>query len=339
MKYQLFGHTGLRVSELCLGTMGFGTEWGWGADEATSQKVFEVYANAGGNFIDTANRYTEGTSEKFIGKFIEADRDHFVVATKYGLKDRNGDPNFSGNHRKNMMRSVQESLKRLNTDYIDLLWLHIWDFTTPVDEIMMGLNDLIHRGMVQYIGISDTPAWRVAQANTMAELRGWNRFAGLQVEYNLINRTAERELLPLAKALNLTLTPWAPLAGGALTGKYLKGDRGRLPEGSKRLNERSNAITKVVVDCANALGCQASQVAIQWTRQRNQSVIPIVGSTKPEQFQEILDTINLSIPELWMQRLNEASAFELGFPHDFFLEPGVQDVCYGQTKDKIIFRD
>jgi aryl-alcohol dehydrogenase-like predicted oxidoreductase len=336
MKYQLFGHTGLRVSDLCLGTMGFGTEWGWGADEATSKAVFDVYANAGGNFIDTANRYTEGTSEKFIGKFIEADRDHFVIATKYGLKDRNGDPNFSGNHRKNMMRSVQESLKRLNTDYIDLLWLHIWDFTTPLDEVLMGMNDLIHRGMVQYIGISDTPAWRVAQANTMAELRGWQRFAGLQIEYNLINRTAERDLLPMAKAFNLTTTPWAPLAGGALSGKYLKGEKGRLPEASKRLNERSTQIAQVVVDAANAIGCAPSQVAIQWTRQRNQKVIPIIGSTKPQQFEEVLGSVSIQIPNECMEKLNAVSAIELGFPHDFFLEPGVIDVTYGQTRDQLI---
>ncbi len=147
MKYQLFGHTGLRVSELCLGTMGFGTEWGWGADEEASKAVFDAYANAGGNFIDTANRYTEGTSERFIGDFIKADRDHFVLATKYTLKDKNGDPNFAGNHRKNMMRSVKESMDRLQTDYLDILWLHIWDFTTHPEEVLMGLNDLDHRLM------------------------------------------------------------------------------------------------------------------------------------------------------------------------------------------------
>ncbi len=337
MKYKLFGHTGLRVSELSLGTMGFGTEWGWGADEAASKAIFDAYAEAGGNFIDTANRYTEGTSEKFIGEFVKADRDHFVLATKYTLKDRNGDPNFAGNHRKNMMRSVHESLKRLQTDTIDILWLHIWDFTTHPEEVLMGLNDLIHRGMVHYIGISDTPAWRVAQANTIAELRGWNKFAGLQVEYNLINRTAERDLLPMAKAFQLTLTPWAPLAGGALTGKYLKGEKGRLPEQSKRLNERSIKIAEKVVEVAAALECTPAQVAIRWTVQREQSVIPIIGATKAHQLQDALGAADIVIPEEWLTELNAVSDFELGFPGDFFKEPGVIDVTYGQTRDKLIF--
>ena len=339
MKYQLFGHTGLRVSELALGTMGFGTEWGWGVDFESSKEIFECYAHSGGNFIDTANRYTEGSSEKFIGEFIKADRDHYVLATKYSLKDRNGDPNYAGNHRKNMMRSVQESLKRLQTDYIDILWLHIWDFTTSPEEVLKGLNDLISRGLVHYIGISDTPAWRVAQANTIAEIRGWNKFAGLQVEYNLINRTAERDLLPVAKAFDLALTPWAPLAGGALTGKYLKGEKGRLPETSKRLNERSLTIAQTVLDLANEMGCLPAQLALRWTMQRNQVVIPIVGATKAAHIQDALGSTEINIPEEMLKRLNEVSAFELGFPGDFFNEPGVIDVTYGQTKHLINLRD
>lgn len=339
MKYQLFGHTGLRVSELCLGTMGFGTENGWGADFEGSKAVFEAYANAGGNFLDTANIYTQGTSEKFLGEFIGSDRDHYVLATKYSLKDRNGDPNYAGNHRKNMIRSVQESLKRLQTDYIDILWLHIWDFTTHPEEVLLAMNDLISKGLVHYIGISDTPAWRVAQANTIAELRGWNRFAGLQVEYSLINRTAERDLLPVAKALNLTLTPWAPLAGGALTGKYIKGDKGRLPDNSKRLNERNTQIAQKVIEVSNALGCTPAQVALRWTMQRNQSVVPIVGATKAYQINDALGSVEIDIPSNLLQELNEVSAIELGFPGDFFNEPGVIDVTYAQTKSQIIFRD
>ena len=339
MKYQLFGHTGLRVSELCLGTMGFGTENGWGADFEGSKAVFEAYSNAGGNFLDTANIYTQGTSEKFLGEFIGSDRDHYVVATKYSLKDRNGDPNYAGNHRKNMMRSVQESLQRLKTDYIDVLWLHIWDFTTHPEEVLLAMNDLISRGLVHYIGISDTPAWRVAQANTIAELRGWNRFAGLQVEYSLINRTAERDLLPVAKALNLTLTPWAPLAGGALSGKYLRGEQGRLPQNSKRLNERSTLIAQKVIAVAEAIECTPAQVALKWTMQRNQSVVPIVGATKAHQIKDALGSVNIEIPTNLWQELNEVSAIELGFPGDFFNEPGVIDVAYAQTKSQIIFRD
>ncbi|OYU95067.1 MAG: aldo/keto reductase [Bacteroidetes bacterium B1(2017)] len=338
MNYQLFGHTGLRVSELCLGTMGFGTEWGWGADYAASKDVFDAYANAGGNFIDTANRYTEGTSEKFLGEFIKEDRDHFVIATKYTLKDKNSDPNFAGNHRKNMMRSVKESMARLQTDYLDVLWLHIWDFTTHPEEVLQGLNDLISRGLVHYIGISDTPAWRVAQANTIAELRGWNRFAALQVEYNLINRTAERDLLPMADAFNMAVTPWAPLAGGALTGKYIKGEKGRLTEGSKRLNERSTLIAQKVIEVATALECTPAQVAIRWTMQRNQTVIPIIGATKAYQLNDALGAAQIEIPAEWLVELNAVSAFELGFPGDFFNEPGVIDVTYAQTKHQIKMR-
>ena len=337
MNYKLFGQSGLRVSELCLGTMGFGTEWKWGADKELSQKIFDAYANAGGNFLDTANRYTEGTSEKFVGDFIAKDRDHFVVATKYTLRDRSGDLNFAGNHRKNLMRSVKESLWRLNTDYIDVLWVHMWDTLTPTEEIMKGLEDLITRGMVHYIGISDTPAWVVSQANTMAQLRGWNQFIGLQIEYSLIQRTVEAELLPMAKAYGMTVTPWAPLAGGALTGKYLKGDKGRLPDTSIRLGERATNITKKVVEIADRLGVTASQVAINWTRQqKGQSVIPIVGATKESQMQDVLGCLKFELPADAINELNEVSKIELPFPQKFLTEPGVQDVLYGGVRDKMI---
>jgi aryl-alcohol dehydrogenase-like predicted oxidoreductase len=334
MNYKLFGKSGLRVSELCLGTMGFGTEWKWGCDKDISKQIFDHYANEGGNFIDTANRYTEGTSEKFVGDFIAKDRDHFVVATKYSLRDRIGDLNFAGNHRKNMMRSVKESLWRLNTDYIDLLWLHIWDGWTPTEEILKGLEDLISRGLVHYIGISDTPAWIVSQANTMAELRGWNQFIGLQIEYSLIQRTVEAELLPMAKAYGMTITPWAPLGGGALTGKYLKGDKGRLAENSVRLGDRATNITRKVVELADRLGVSASQLAINWTRQhKHQSVIPIVGATKVAQVEDVLGCLTFEIPADLMNELNEVSKVDLPFPQKFFNEPGVQDVLYGGLKD------
>jgi aryl-alcohol dehydrogenase-like predicted oxidoreductase len=333
MNYKLLGKSGLRVSELCLGTMGFGIEWKWGCDKELSKQIFDTYANAGGNFIDTANRYTEGTSEKFVGDFIAKDRDHFVVATKYSLRDRSGDLNFSGNHRKNMMRSVKESLWRLNTDFIDVLWLHAWDGWTPTEEIMKGLEDLITRGMVHYIGISDTPAWIVSQANTMAELRGWNQFIGLQIEYSLLQRTVEAELFPMAKAFGMTITPWAPLAGGALTGKYLTGDKGRLPDSSNRLNDRATLITKKVVEVAQRLSVTPSQLAINWTRQhKNQSVIPIVGATKLAQVEDVLGCLNFEIPVDVMNELNEVSKVELPFPQKFLNEPGVLDVLYGGMK-------
>ncbi|MFC1662135.1 aldo/keto reductase, partial [Gemmatimonadota bacterium] len=179
MRYKLLGRSGLRVSELGLGTMTFGEEWGWGASKKESQRIFDAYATAGGNFVDTANRYTEGTSERFVGEFVAADRGHFVVATKYTLFNREGDPNAAGNHRKNMVQSLEASLRRLKTDYIDLLWVHAWDFMTPVDEVMRGLDDLVRAGKVLYVGISDTPAWIVSQANTLADLRGWTPFVAL----------------------------------------------------------------------------------------------------------------------------------------------------------------
>lgn len=338
MKYQLLGRSGLRVSEICLGTMTFGTEWGTGADYETSKQVFDAYANAGGNFIDTANRYTEGSSEKMVGNFISSDRDHFVLATKFTLFDRKGDPNFGGNHRKNMMRSVNDSLKRLRTDYIDLLWLHAWDSTTPVDEVMRGLDDLVSSGKVHYIGISDTPAWVVSQANTLADLRGWARFIALQVEYSLIQRTPERDLLPMAKALGLALTPWAPLAGGALTGKYLKNEKGRVPAHSLRLNERSVAITKEVVAVAEEIGKPASQVALNWARQKDQVSVPIVGARSVAQITDSLGCTEFLLEPQHIARLDEVSKIELGFPHDFLASDAIKDVIFAGTQNQFVGR-
>lgn len=331
MRYKLFGDSGLRVSELALGAMGFGTESGWGADYETSKKIFDLYANAGGNFIDTANIYAAGTSEKFCGDFVSSDRDHFVLATKYSLQDRMNDVHYAGNHRKNMMRSVRESLKRLKTDFIDVLWLHAWDFTTPVEEVMRGLDDLVSRGVVHHVGVSDTPAWIVSQANMLAELRGWTKFVGLQIEYSLIQRAPERDLLPMAKAWGMTVTPWGALGGGALTGKYLRGEKGRLPENSPRLNERNVAIAKLVVEVAESLGATPAQVALKWTMTRDLSVVPIVGATKPEQLAENLKSLELELPDEAMQKLNAATAIELGFPHDFLQSDAVKN-AFGQTQ-------
>ncbi|MDF7819071.1 aldo/keto reductase [Runella sp. MFBS21] len=336
MKFKLLGKSGLRVSEICLGTMTFGNEWGWGADKHESKKIFDAYTKAGGNFLDTANRYTEGTSEKYLGDFIASDRDHFVVSTKYTLMDRDGDPNFAGNHRKNMIRSINESLKRLNTDYIDLFWVHMWDFTTPVDEVMRGLDDLIRSGKVHYIGISDTPAWVISRANMLAELRGWNQFAALQIEYSLLQRGAERDLLPMAKALDMAVTPWGVIGGGALTGKYLRGEGGRVPENSLRRNDRSMEIAQEVVSIAQELGCTPTQVAINWVRQRVSNVMPIIGSRRVEQIKDSLESLNSVIPDEMMERLNEISKIELGFPHDFLSSEGVKQSAFAGTYDQII---
>lgn len=336
MKFKLLGKSGLRVSELCLGTMTFGTEWGWGADKHESKKIFEAYANAGGNFLDTANRYTEGTSETFLGDFISADRDHFVVSTKYTLYDRNGDPNYAGNHRKNMIRSVNESLKRLHTDYIDVFWVHMWEFTTPVDEVMRGLDDLVRSGKVHYVGISDTPAWVISRSNMLAELRGWSQFVALQVEYSLLQRGAERDLLPMAQTLDMAVTPWGVIGGGALTGKYLRGETGRVPENSLRRSERSSDIAQEVVDVAHELGVTPTQVAINWVRQRVSNVMPIVGAKRVEQLQDSLKCLDFVIPDEIMTRLNEVSKIELGFPHDFLSSEGMKQSAFAGMYDQII---
>jgi len=336
MKYKLLGTSGLKVSELCLGTMGFGTEAGWGADKETSFAIIDTFAQAGGNFLDTANIYKLGTSEKIIGEYVSNhDRDYFVLATKYTLKDNLTNPNASGNNRKNMMRSVEESLKRLKTDFIDILYLHIWDNITPIDEVMRAMDDLIKQGKVNYAAISDTPAWVVAKGNTLAELMGWSRFVALQVEYSLLARTPERELLPMAKHFGLTVTPWAPLGGGALTGKYLRGEHGRLKPESNRLNDRSTNITKVVVGIAEELGVSAGNVALKWTTLQGISCIPIVGATKVNQLENNLKTIDVSLSKEHLQRLNEVSAIELGFPGDFFKEEAVKTNTFGGFYDRV----
>ena len=223
MRYRLLGHSGLRVSELCLGAMTFGEDWGWGSSKVQSREVLDAFFEAGGNFIDTANVYTNGTSETLLGEFLAGNRQHAVLATKYTNAMPGTDPNAGGNQRKNMVQSIEASLKRLRTDYVDLYWLHIWDQMTPIDEVMRAFDDLVRQGKILYAGVSDMPAWVAAQANTLAELRGWTRFVGLQIEYSLIERTVERELLPMAQSLGIGVTAWSPLAGGVLTGKYAQG--------------------------------------------------------------------------------------------------------------------
>ena len=339
MKYKLLGRSGLKVSELCLGTMGFGAEAGWGADKAASFEIMEAFAAAGGNFLDTANIYKLGTSEKIIGEFIQPrDRDFFVIATKYSLKDNTTNPNASGNNRKNMMRSVEASLKRLQTDFIDVLYLHIWDDLTPIDEILRGIDDLIRQGKVNYAAISDTPAWIISKGNTLAELMGWSQFIALQVEYSLLQRTPERDLLPMAKHYGMTLTPWAPLAGGALTGKYLRGGQGRIKAESNRRDESSVRITQEVMAVAERLGVEPSHVALQWTRQQGVECIPIVGATRLEQLEDNLKTIDLILPQEELRRLDEVSAIDLGFPGKFFKEDGVRQNNYGGFYDRIVTR-
>lgn len=339
MNYKLFGKSGLRVTEFALGTMGFGQDWGWGQSQAESKALFDAYANAGGNFIDTAVNYTNGTSEKYVGEFIENNREHFVVATKYSLLRRRDDPNAAGNHRKNMMDSVHTSLKRLRTDYIDLYWLHAWDFTTPVEEVMRGLDDLVRQGKVLYIGVSDTPAWVVSMANVMAELRGWSRFVGLQIRYSLADRAAERDLLPMARALDMAVTPWSILGAGILTGKYNQGAEGQGRAKHWTVPERNYAIAQEVVAVAQETGCTTSQVAIAWilTRQdaHHAPMIPIIGARNVEQLTDNLNAANVKLSDDQLARLNEASKIDPGFPHDFLAGSEVRNILFAGHYDKI----
>jgi len=333
MRYKLLGKSGLRVSELCLGTMTFGEEWGWGADKAESRRIFDAFLGAGGNFIDTANRYTEGTSEKFLGDFISSNRESLVLGTKYTLFTRRGDPNASGNHRKNMVQSVEASLKRLKTGCIDLYWLHAWDFMTPVEEIMRGLDDLVRAGKILYAGISDTPAWIVSQANTLAELRGWTRFVALQVEYSLVERTPERELLPMAQAFDMAVTPWAVLGVGMLSGKYSpgsgSGEPKRMKPDSLRLVERNMRIAAEVGAVARETDRTPAQVAINWVRQQPGLIIPVLGARTVSQLKDNLGCLAFTLDKDHLERLDAVSSIDLGFPHDFLSRENIRELVYG----------
>ena len=342
MRYKLLGKSGLRVSELCLGTMTFGEDWGWGSSKDESRKVYDAFLEAGGNFVDTANVYTNGTSERLLGEFMEGHRQRIVLATKYTNAAPGNDPNAAGNHRKSMMQAVEASLKRLKTDYIDLYWLHIWDQITPIEEVMRGFEDLVRQGKILYAGVSDMPAWLVARANTLAELRGWSAFVGLQIEYSLIERTPERDLLPMAANLVLGVTAWSPLAGGILTGKQLE------PGGAKgsrqgdvsmqqfmKSNARKEAIAREVVAVSRESGHSPAQVALVWLRQRPEPVIPIIGARKLAQVKDNLACVQVNLAPALIERLNQVSRIELGFPHDFFTMDMVRVLSSGGMRERI----
>lgn len=335
MRYKLLGKSGLRVSELALGTMTFGGDWGWGAPKEVSQQIFDTFANAGGNFVDTANNYTNGTSEKFVGDFIHSDRHHFVLATKFTLSERPSDPNFGGNQRKNLMRSVEGSLKRLNTEFIDLLWLHAWDGMTPVEEVLRGLDDLVRSGKVNYIGISDSPAWIVSQSNAIAELRGWSSFVALQLPYSLAGRDPERDLLPMAQAHQMSVTAWGILGGGALTGKYNKA--GDEPKRYDDAGEKQKRLAELVMEVAERNGRSPAQVAINWVRQQQakSSIIPIIGARTVPQINDNLACLEWELSAEELNQLTEASPIALGFPHEFLARDEVRNLIFGDTFNQI----
>lgn len=331
MKYKLLGRSGLRVSEACLGTMTFGEVWNsetnsWGASKEESKKIFDLYANAGGNFIDTANVYTNGVSEEYLSDFIAGKRDHFVLATKFTSYDNPDDPNFMGNHRKNMMRSVEGSLKRLKVDFIDVLYLHAWDFTTPIEEVMRGFDDLVSAGKVNYIGISDTPAWIISRANTLADLRGYTRFVANTMVYNLIERTPEHELIPMSIEMGMSVTVWSPLAEGILTGKYLNanGSLKRLNPEGQYFSAAKTRIVEGLVRIAQREGLTPSQLALAWLAHKGDHIIPIVGSRTAEHFSQNIGYLNVSLTPGVMQELDELSAIEPIFPLSFIKGPNAR---------------
>ena len=348
MRYKLLGRSGLRVSEVCLGTMTFGDDWGWGASEAECRRIFDAFLDAGGNFIDTANVYTMGTSERFLGTFIKGKRDGIVLATKYTNTLEVGDPNLAGNHRKSMMQAVEASLRRLKTDYIDLYWLHIWDVMTPIEEIMRGFEDLVRQGKVLYAGISDAPAWVVARGNTLAELRGWTPFVGLQIEYSLAERTVERELLPMARALDIAVTPWGALKSGILTGKYNTAPPkvtdsptaerrldSPMTSGLARLDDQKRAIADTVTAIAGEIGRSPAQVALAWLRHQPGVIIPIIGARRFSQLEDNLACIEVSLSAEQLARLDEVSRIPLGFPHEFYSNEFVSNLVFAGKRDQI----
>ncbi|GAB4368190.1 MAG: aldo/keto reductase [Deltaproteobacteria bacterium] len=342
MRFKLLGRSGLRVSEICLGTMTFGEEWGFGAPKEECRRIFEEFAGAGGNFLDTANMYTNGTSERFLGEFLGKERDRFVLATKYTLSMRADDPNASGNHRKNLVQSLEGSLARLRTDYVDLLWLHAWDFMTPIEEVMRALDDVVRAGKVRYVGVSDTPAWVVSRANLLAELRGWSPFVGLQIEYSLIQRTVERELIPMANELDIAVTAWGAIGGGVLSGKYsgkpgkVKATDSRRKESNLwRISEKNLAIAREVGKVAREIRRTPSQVALAWVRQQPGVIIPILGVRTLEQLRDNLGCLDVSLDRRQMDRLGAVSAIEMGFPYDFLAMDMAKKAVYGDTFPRI----
>ncbi|MFF1699860.1 aldo/keto reductase [Streptomyces sp. NPDC058257] len=339
--YRLLGRSGLRVSPLALGAATFGTEWGWGAEQGEARKLFDLYVERGGNFIDTASTYTNGSSERLLGEFTRDNRESLVLATKYTTLRRPGDPNSGGPHRKSLFASVEASLRQLNTDYIDLLYLHLWDFTTPVEEILRGMDDLVRQGKVLYVAISNAPAWQVSRMQAIADLRGWSPLVALQIEYNLIERTGERDLIPMAREMGLGVIPWSPLAGGVLTGKYSRdeltakdvasddGTRKSLTIANGAITERNLAIVDVVKQVAAELGRTPAQVGLAWTLRNPGVSAPIIGARTPAQLEDNLGALEVDFTAAQLARLDEASTIGLGFPHDMLARDTIRALTRG----------
>ncbi|MET7300668.1 aldo/keto reductase [Embleya sp. NPDC005575] len=342
--YRLLGRSGLRVSPLALGTATFGTEWGWGAGHDDARKLFDLYVERGGNFIDTASTYTNGSSERMLGEFTRDHRESLVLATKYTTLRRPGDPNSGGAHRKSLFGSVETSLRQLKTDYIDLLFLHVWDFMTPVEEILRGLDDLVRHGKVLYVAISNAPAWEISRMQAIADLRSWSPLVALQIEYSLINRGGERDLIPMARAMGLGVTPYSPLGGGVLSGKYSRADltatgadsgesnRKSFNAGLGMVTERTLAIADVVREIAAEVGHTPAQVALAWTLQNPGVTAPVIGARTPEQLVGNLGALEVDLTAHQLARLDKVSAIDLGYPHDLLASDHIRTVTAGDLK-------
>lgn len=340
-QYRLLGRSGLRVSPLALGTMTFGSDWGWGSDETEAKRIFDLYVDYGGNFIDTSVNYTNGASETILGRLVKEKRDRIVLATKFTMARNPGDPNSGGNHRMNLVRSLETSLRQLDTDRIELLYVHAWDFTTRPEEVMRALDDLVRAGKILYVGICNTPAWLIAQMQTITDLRGWSPFVALQIEYSLIERTVEHELIPMARAMGLGVLPWSPLAGGLLTGKYTRADltqeseaqisdnRKGIIASSGHLSERAFAIADVVGEIADEVGATRSQVALAWTLLNPAVVSPIIGARTLAQAEDNFGAPGVSLTDAQRQRLDLASTPEPIFPARFMDRPMARHIMFG----------
>ena len=339
--YRLLGRSGLCVSPLTLGTMTFAAD-GWGSTEAEAAQMIDLYLDRGGNTFDTANFYGGmGGSELLLGRLLGARRERAVISTKYSLTTRPGDANASGNHRRNMVRSVEDSLKRLGTDWIDLLYLHMWDFRTPVDEVLRAFDDLVRAGKVLYTGLSDIPAWQASRMQAIADLRGWTPFCALQISYSLIERTVERDLIPMAREMGMGVCPWSPLGGGVLSGKYAHADLDAKPDAmtsrkainaaTGRLSETSLAIAAVVGDVAQEIGCTSAQVALAWTLRDPAICSPVIGARTPAQLEDNLGALEVTFSADQLARLDAASAVPLGFPHDMLAAP-TSAMAFGNVK-------
>jgi aryl-alcohol dehydrogenase-like predicted oxidoreductase len=336
--YVTLGRSGLRVAPLCLGGMTFGEDWGWGSNVKNSEAIIDRYLALGGNFIDTANAYTKGHSEKIIGDHIgryPTKRDRIVLATKFLSNLYRGDPNGGGSNRKAIVAQCEQSLRRLQTSYIDLYWMHAWDATTPIDETMRALDDLVREGKVRYIGFSDTPAWKCAEAQTMATLRGWSPLVALQIEYSLLERTVEGELVPMARELGLGITPWSPLKSGVLSGKYKRADHGKHEPGrgafaTRALGDPAYDIVDELGRIGSELGTTVSRVAIAWVMARPGVTSTIVGARTMEQLDDNLAAADVILRPAHVKRLDELSAPKLNFPADFIAN-GAPFVFGGMT--------